>query len=430
LKVYSADWVLPVDSAPIENGAVVVEGERIAAVGPAPQFAGEREHFPGAVIAPGFVNAHSHLEYAAYSGFGDGLPFGPWMGLHVERKRRLDWESTLALARLGAAECLAGGTTTVADASFTGASAIAAYEVGLRAVIHLEVFGSGSGELGSRFVESRTRIEHVLSERVSLGVSPHAPYTASIELYETCLDLGLPVVTHLSESEAEREWLLHGTGEWAVAAAHLLPPAGETGVRLLAREGLLHSPLVGVHCVVVDTDDIRLLAQGDVGVVHCPRSNAMLGCGTAPVAALLEAGVRVGLGTDSPASALTFNMFDEMRAAIWLGRARERRADSMSAETIHRLATLGSAVTIGREQEIGSLSPDKAADIVIVDLSGSGFDPIDDPTVAFVLGGAPERVCRTIVGGMTTYARGETEWRELRRSAAAARERMLGRTRL
>ena len=104
LKVYSADWVLPVDGAPIENGAVVVEGERIAAVGPAPQFAGEREHFPGAVIAPGFVNAASHLEYAAYSGFGDGLPFGPWMGLHVERKRRLDWESTLALARLGAAE--------------------------------------------------------------------------------------------------------------------------------------------------------------------------------------------------------------------------------------------------------------------------------------------------------------------------------------
>jgi 5-methylthioadenosine/S-adenosylhomocysteine deaminase len=430
LKVYSADWVLPVDAPPIPGGGVSVHDGRIVAVGPAVKLEGEHEHFDGAIIAPGFVNAHSHLEYAAYAGFGDGLPFGPWMGLHIERKRRLDWDSTLAIARLGAAECLAGGTTTVADVSFTGAGAIAADELGLRAIVHLEVFGAGADELGTRFVESGLRIEGALSDRVRLGVSPHAPYTASVELYRACLELKLPVATHLSESMSEQEWLLHGTGDWAVTAEHLLPPPGQTGIRLLAGEGLLRHPLVAAHCVVVDEEEIRLLADGGVAVVHCPRSNALLGCGAAPVTALLDAGIRVGLGTDSPASALSFDVFDEMRAAIWLARANARRADSMSVGAVLRLATLGSAEALSLEDEIGSLTPGKRADLCIVDLGGSAFDPVDDPVVALVLGGAPEHVCRTIVGGMTTYARGETEWRELRRSAAAARERMLGRARL
>jgi 5-methylthioadenosine/S-adenosylhomocysteine deaminase len=427
VRVYAADWVLPVDAGPIEGGGVQVDGGRIVAVGPAADLEGEVVSFPGAVIVPGFVNAHSHLEYAVYAGFGDGLPIGPWLELHIARKRLLAWEDMLAIARLGAAECLASGVSTVADASFTGAAAVAADEFGLRGIVHLEVFGDGTRELETRFEPNRERVQGAFSDLLRLGVSPHAPYSCSADLYREALGLGLPVATHLAESEAEREWMTSGTGVLAGFGAFFPPSPGETGIRLLAAAGLLGPSVTAAHCVAVDAEEIDLLARHDVGVVHCPRSNALLGCGIAPVAALRAAGIRVGLGTDSPASTPSFDVFDEMRAAMSLARAHEADAGALSAAAALRLATLGSAEALALADTVGSLSPGKRADLCIVELSGTAFDPVDDPSVAVVLGGAPARVCRTIVDGMTRYARGGFEWRELRRSAAVARERMLRR---
>lgn len=425
-EVYAADWVLPVEGAPIEHGGVAVEDGWIVAVGPVAELEGEAHRFDDAAILPGFVNAHTHLEYAVYAGFGDGLPFGPWLEVHMERKRRLDWDGVVAVARLGAAECLASGVTTIGDASFTGAAAIAASELGLRAIVHLEVFGAGTGELETRFAPNRDRIAVALSEHVRLGVSPHAPYTCSPELYLACLELGLPVATHLAESEAERSWLVDGSGPMAPYGDFLAPPPGETGIRLLAREGLLGPSVAAAHCVTVDDEEIGLLAEHDVAVVHCPRSNAYLGCGIAPLTKLLAAGLRVGLGTDSPASTPSFDMFDEMRAAIAFARAREGDAGALPAKETLRLATLGSARALGIDGEVGSLVPGKRADLAIVSLAGSQYLPWEDPEGAVVFGGTPERVCRTIVAGVTRYARGGFEWHELRQTAANARGRMLG----
>jgi cytosine/adenosine deaminase-related metal-dependent hydrolase len=427
VQVYSADWVLPIDGAPIERGGVAVEEGRIAAVGPAAELDGEREHFEKAVIVPGLVNAHTHLEYAVYAGFGDGLPFDEWLLVHIERKRKLDWDGMVAIARLGAAESLASGVTTIGDASFSGAAAVAAHELGLRAIVYLEVFGDGDGELSRRFSPNRERIAPVLSQRVQLGVSPHAPYTASAALYRACVDLGLPLVTHVAESEAEREWLERGTGPWAPVADLLTPPPGVSGVRLLAREGLLSESLTAVHCVTVDEQEIELLARHRAAVVHCPRSNALLGCGVAPLAALLRSGIRVGLGTDSPASTPSFDMFDEMRTAIELARASTGRAQALSATQALELATLGSARALRLDAEIGSLAPGKRADLAIVSLEASPYLPWEDPAVAVVFGGTPARVCRTIVDGVTRYSRGGSPWHELRRAAARARGRMLAR---
>ena len=140
-QVLSADWVLPVDGAPIEDGAVAFEGGRIAAVGSASEL-GEGERFAESVIVPGLVNAHTHLEYAVYAGFGDGQRFGPWLRTHIERKARIGEEEFLAIARLGAAECLRSGVTTIADASFSGMAALAASELGLRGIVAIEVFGA------------------------------------------------------------------------------------------------------------------------------------------------------------------------------------------------------------------------------------------------------------------------------------------------
>ena len=209
------------------------------------------EHFDDAVILPGFVNAHSHIEYAAYAGFGDGLPFPPWIGLHVSRKSRLETGEMEAIARLGAAECLRSGITTVGDCSFSGAAATACAAAGLRAIVYLEVFGVDASALG-RFEELRDRVADAFSDRVRAGVSPHAPYTCTVELYKACAGLGLPLATHLSESEAELEYLLTGTGPWESLAEYLVPPLGRPAIPALAAAGVLGPGTVAAHCVQVD----------------------------------------------------------------------------------------------------------------------------------------------------------------------------------
>jgi cytosine/adenosine deaminase-related metal-dependent hydrolase len=423
-RVLSADWVLPVDAPPIADGALAIEDGRIIAVATRGEL-GHGERFEEAAIVPGFVNAHSHLEYAVYSGFGDGLAFAPWITLHVGRKRALSWEDHVAIARLGAAACLASGITTVGDASYSGGAALACADLGLRAIVYVEVFGSDADAALARFRDVRGRIEPLLSERVRLGVSPHSALTVSADVYAACAGLGLPQATHLAETEAEQRWLTSGQAPFADFRAVLPPPAGTTGIRLLAERGLLGPAVCAAHCVLADDEEIALLAQHDVAVAHCPRSNALIGCGIAPLPELRAAGVRVGLGTDSPASTPSFDAFAELRAAIMLARARARRADALSASEALELATLGSARALGLDSDVGSLTPGKRADLTVVSLEGSPYLPWEDPAAAVVFGGSPERVVLTAVDGEVRYKEGEFEWHELRRRAASARGRML-----
>jgi 5-methylthioadenosine/S-adenosylhomocysteine deaminase len=421
--VYSADWVVPVGAPPIPDGAVAVEEGRIAAVGHASEL-GAGERFEEAVILPGFVNAHAHLEYATYAGFGDGLSFVPWIGLHIERKRRLGRAEMEAIARLGAHDCLRSGITTVGDSSFSGAAAPACAEAGLRAVVYLEVFGE-DGEALEQFQEHRELIAPSLSERVRLGISPHAPYTCSVDLYRACAELGLPVATHLAESVAEREWVERGAGPWQVLDGVLARPYGRRAVDALAEAGVLGPNVVAAHCVHLDEREIELLAEHGVAVAHCPRSNALLGCGVAPLAALRAAGLTVCLATDSPASTPSLDMFDELRAAVLAARGRERRPDALSAAEALELATLGGAAALGLEDEVGSLAVGKRADLAILSFGGSSFVPWEDPVTAVVLGGCPERIVATVVDGERRYENGERTCPELIADARRARRLML-----
>ena len=423
-RVYSADWVLPVDGAPIEEGAVVVENGRIAAVGAAAAL-GAGERFESAAILPGLVNAHSHLEYAVYAGFGDGLAFAPWIALHIERKARIGTDEMVAIARLGALECLRSGITTTADYSYSGAAAVAAAELGLRAIVYLEVFGDDPAAALDHFERARRLVEPALSDRVALGVSPHALYSCSLEVFEACAGLGLPVGTHLAESPAEQEWLVRGSGPMAALAHMYVQPRGETGARSLARRGLLGPGLLAAHCVHLDAEEVELLAEHDVAVAHCPRSNALLGCGIAPATDLLAAGVRVGLGTDSPASTPSFDAFAELRAAVSAARARAQDPGALSAEAALRLATLGAARALGLDADVGSLVPGKRADLAVVSLEGSPYLPWEEPAPAVVFGGSPERVLLTVVEGVERYRKGSEEWHELIAAARAARGRLL-----
>ena len=393
--ILRADWVVPMDGPPVADGCVEIEDGRIVAVRPANGDDGERHR--NAVILPGLVNAHTHLEYSGMAGFGDGMPFTPWIADHIRRKDTQTPTDLLDQARAGAAACLAGGVTTVADCCYAGTVAQAAGEAGLRAIVYLEGFSVWEGLEG--------RIEAALdalplTELVTAGVSPHAPFTVTHADYAMLIALarrrGLPVATHLLESTRETE-------------------------HLDAFREVLGPDTVAVHAVLVHEDDIALLAELDVPVAHCPRSNALLGCGIAPLTELLEAGVRVGLGTDSPSSAIDFDMWAEMRTAIMLQRARTGRADALSARTALELATTRAAAAIGLAGTVGSLTPGKAADLLVLDMTGSAFLPWDDPVTAAVYGGSPERVALTMVAGEIRYRRGERDVL----AATAARAKMI-----
>jgi 5-methylthioadenosine/S-adenosylhomocysteine deaminase len=422
--VLSADWVLPIDGEPIEHGAVELVDGKIAAVGTAEEL-GAGTRYDDAVILPGFVNAHSHLEYAVYGAFGDALTdFAEWIRLHTERKWRIGWNEYVDIARLGAAQLLASGVTTVGDCSYSGSAAVAASELGLRGIVYLEVFGADPDDAIEHFESLEVRVRPSLSQRVAVGISPHAPYSVSAEVYRACKELRLPIATHISESDSEVRYLLDGGGPWG-AIPWLVDPPGTTGTRLLAREGLLGPDVLAAHCVAVEPEEIDIVAEHDVAVAHCPRSNAYVGCGIAPLRELRAAGVRVGLGTDGVSSTPSHDFFDELRTAVMVARARERRPDALTAADALELATLGSARALHLEDEVGSLTPGKRADLSVVSLAGSSFLPWDDPTTAVVFGGSPDRVVATFVDGQARYERGGFEWQELTAAAHSARRAML-----
>jgi cytosine/adenosine deaminase-related metal-dependent hydrolase len=424
-RVISADWVLPVEGPPIPDGAVAIEDGRIAAVGRRDEL-GEGTHYADAVIIPGFVNAHSHLEYAVYAGFGDGLgDFAEWITLHIQRKARIGWEQYVDIARFGAAQCLASGVTTIGDCSYSGATAVACADLGLRATVYVEVFGADPPLALEHFARIRERVDGFFSERVRAGVSPHAPYSVSLDLYRACAELGLPVATHISESPAEILYLTRGEGPWGAYSDLLVSSPGTTGTRMLAEHGLLGRDVLAAHCVILEADEIDLLASTGTGVAHCPRSNAALGCGFAPLTELREAGARVGVGTDSPASAPSFDFFEELRSVVLSARARAQRPSALSAAETLELGTLGGARALGLDDEIGSLVPGKRGDLSVVSLADSAHAPVEDPAGSVVFGGSPERVLATYVDGEPRYEKGGMEWHELTAAALNARRAML-----
>jgi 5-methylthioadenosine/S-adenosylhomocysteine deaminase len=330
-------------------------------------------------VLPGLVNAHTHLEYAGMSGFGDGEPFDAWIADHIRRRVGLGADDYRAQADAGVAACLSGGVTTVADCCYAGTVAAAAEAAGLRAIVYLEAF-SRHDPLDQSLEQRLDAVTN--SGLVTIGISPHAPYTVDMGDYRRWVALarerGMPAATHLLESHLETE------------------PAS-------AFRDVLGPDTVVVHAARATADDVAVLADLDAPVIHCPRSNALLGCGAAPLDDLLASGVRVGLGTDSPASALTFDMWDALRAGVLVARTRERRSDVLTATTVLELATLRGGQALGLGDEIGSLTPGKRADLIVLDLAGSPFVPWDDPVAATVFGGTPDRVLLTMVDGQIRY---------------------------
>ena len=301
MRLYSARWVLPITRSPISDGAVGVEHGRIAYVGPrnAAPSAAQVVELGNAFLLPGLVNAHTHLELTAMRGYLEDGTFRDWLlRLTSARAQALDEGALLASARLGIAEGLLAGITTYADTSATGVVLDALTQMGVRGISYQEVFGPHPAQCAEAIDELRQRIS-LLAPRttplVRLGVSPHAPYTVSDELYRAVAgfarDARLPVAVHIAESREESMFVADASGPFAEGwRARGIPVVrrAATPIALLRATGILDAKALLIHCVHLTHDDVADIVAAQCTVAHCPASNAKLGHGIAPLAQLLQ----------------------------------------------------------------------------------------------------------------------------------------------
>jgi cytosine/adenosine deaminase-related metal-dependent hydrolase len=407
---YHARWVLPVAAPPIADGTVAVEGTRIAYVGGrsgAP--ACEAIDLGDAVLMPGLVNAHTHLELTLMRGFLEDLPFPAWISrLTAARKEACTREMLLDAARLGVAEGVLAGITTYADTCDSGVAFDAMLEAGVRGVMFQEVFGPDPANAAESLAALSEKIERLLplqTPTVRVGISPHAPYSVSDELFRAtaryALETGLGMAIHIAESEPEHALVVAGTGPFAdFLRGRSIPvaPRGRSSIELLHRLGVLHTRPLLIHCVRVDARDIEAIAASHASVAHCPASNAKLGHGVAPLIDFLAANIDAGLGSDSMASNNRMDILGEARLAVMQQRAHARRHDALSAPQALRMATLGGARALGLGDVIGSLEPGKQADLAAFSVARH-TRPTYAPEAAavFALHGTPALL--TVVAG-------------------------------
>jgi len=408
---YHARWVLPVSRPPLEDATVVEHEGRIVFVGArASAPAGTDVELGEVVLLPGLVNAHTHLELTVMRGFLEDLTFRAWITrLTRARRAALTPEALVDSARAGIAEGLLAGITTYADTNDSGAPFHAMLRMGVRGIAYQEVFGPDPAQCTEALAGLRGKIDAIRLEETSLvrvGVSPHAPYSVSDVLFEATARYGmgerLPVAVHIAESEDESRFVRLALGLWADDHRQRgIPtiPRGATPIRMLERTGVLDARPLLIHCVRVDDEDIDMIARNDCAVAHCPASNAKLGHGIAPLVGLLDAGVRLGLGSDSVASNNRMDLLDEARLAILMQRASLKRHDVVTAATALELATLGGARALGLDGEIGSLDVGKAADLVAFPLNDARSAPVYDPATALVFSGAGRAATFVTVAG-------------------------------
>ncbi len=400
---YHARWVLPISSPPIRDGTVVEFGGRIVYVGPradAPD--GADRDLGNCALIPGLVNTHTHLELTVFRGLLEDLSFREWIArLQGAKVAAMTPQRFLDSARWGVAEGVRAGTTTFADTCDSGVVLEAMRERGVRGIMYQEVFSPSADPAAvrgaaARLLEQLARHDAFETELQHVGVSPHAPYTVSDPLFALVARSGRRIAVHIAESDAEQRYVCAGEGPFADAhRARGLPvaPRATSPIALLEKLGVLKAHPLLIHCVRASDTDIAAIAKSGSTVAHCPISNAKLGHGIAPVLEMLDAGIAVGLGSDSMAANNRMHLLEESRAAALAQRVRASRADALPAARALELATIGGARALGLADRIGTLEIGKEADLAAFDLTTLAGSADADPAAAlvFALGAEPAK---------------------------------------
>jgi len=407
---YTANLLLTMNDEhpdPITCGVVDVENDTVVWVGPeadAPQVPiVNRIRIPG-LLMPGLVNAHCHTPMVLLRGAGENLPTDRWLReVMWPREARMTPDDVRLGMQLGATEMLANGITTSVEMYFhPDAVAEGAVEAGIRCLVTYPVFDTGPPH--------DTPLHEQLDDMVSalhrwhatptidIGLGPHAVYTVS--------ERGLRAVADVARAEGV---LVHihvaeGEGEDADERAR----SGMGVPELLEKVGILENRTLAAHVVWMTDDDIELFARHNVGVAHCPCSNAKHASGVARVEDMRAAGIDVGLGTDGPASHHRLDLFEEMRTASRLARIHFRDASRIPSSAALTMATTGAADALGRP-DLGRLGPGSKADMIAINTSAPELGPDFSSSNAvsrLVWSASPSVVDRVWVGGRLVVDQG------------------------
>lgn len=405
------EWLLAVepDDAVLTGHAVAVDGGAIVAVLPAAQArsryaASEDIRLPGHALLPGLVNSHVHNPMTLMRGLADDLPLMVWLKEHIwpAEGRVLGPEFVRDGVELAIAEMLLGGTTCCSEHYFFPDAIADTYRRhGFRAMVGLPVidFATPWAADPDEYFAKALAVHADLQGEPLLSTCfvPHAPYTvndASMRrLRELSEQLDVPVHMHVHETAQEVDESLQQYGQRPLARLQAL--------------GLVNRRLLAVHMTQLTAAEIGLCAEHGVTVIHCPESNLKLASGFCPVADLVQAGVRLALGTDGAASNNDLDMIGEMRSAALLAKAVAGNPAALPARQVLRMATLQGAQALGLDDAIGSIEPGKRADLVAVDLSGVSTQPVYDPVSQLVYAASRDHVRQVWLDGRRRVRDGE-----------------------
>ena len=410
---YRAEAVVPCDrpGEVFRPGVVDVSGDTVVHVGPIESPTGDppvREVRVHGALLPGLVNVHCHSPMTLFRGSGENLSLHQWLEEVLwPREAHLTESDVYWGMTLAAAELLCFGVTTTCEAYFfEDALADAVLAAGSRAVVTPGVLQLPGLEGGDRWWSTRTaEIEdfharrHGDGGRIEVGFAPHAAYTVPLPVLADIATAarGLDALFHIHLAETEDE-----------CARFVAEHRGSTP-SVLAEHGVLDGRVLAAHSIWLSADDLDIYRQFDVAVAHCPQSNAKLASGVAPVAELLGRGIRVGLGTDGPASNNDLDLWEEMRFAALVARLREKDAGALPAATALDLATRGAGRAIDRP-DLGVLAPGAKADMIAVHLDDPAFVPLldDSQLIEHLVWSASSRLVTDVwVAGSQVVADGQ-----------------------
>jgi len=401
--IIHARWIIPVEpeSVTLEHHSLVIDAGRIIDLLPTDdakqKYQGiSTEVFDNHALLPGLINSHTHAAMTLMRGIADDLQLMDWLNNHIwplEQK----WMSE-AFVRdgtdLAIAEMIRGGTTCFNDMYFfPDITAKQSIQHGIRASVGLIVidFPTVWAENSDMYIEKGLALHDQLRHQplITTTFAPHAPYTVSdgpLQKIRTLSDqLDKPIHIHVHETLHE------------VEQAEL--QSGKRPLQRLNELGLVNPSLMAVHATQLTDAEIALLAEAGAHIVHCPESNLKLASGFCPVARCIAAGINVALGTDGAASNNDLDMFGEMRTAALLGKAVAGDASAVPAMTALRMATINGAKALGLENEIGSLSIGKAADVIAIDLNHLETQPLYCPVSQIVYAASRRQVTDVWVAG-------------------------------
>ncbi|MCF6765121.1 TRZ/ATZ family hydrolase [Thiotrichales bacterium 19S3-7] len=402
-SIIAARWILPVrpENRVLENYALVINDGVIVDLLAQSEVdkvytANEVFQRDNHVLMPGLINAHTHLGMSYYRGLKDDVTLHTWLSDYIwpAERKTISAEYVYDATIHALAECIRGGVTCVNDHYFhMDEVAKACSNAGVRGVLShcIYHFQTPWAKTPDECFSHQEKLIELLkdSQLLSVAIGPHSPYGVNDEIMQKVYQLSsqnnLPIHTHLHETQHEVD--------------EFVSIYGQSPVKHYASKGWLSDRFIAVHMTALDEEEIELLVENNVNVVHCPESNMKLSSGISPVQKMLNRGINVALGTDGSASNNDIDMISEMRSASFLAKVANLNPEDLSAEAVLEMATIAGAKALKLDEAVGSLEIGKRADCISVDLLFPETLPVYHPISQIVYAASRNQVNDTWVNG-------------------------------